>query len=396
MKLDTWHVTHQDGGTVREGDLWVDEAGVHFTSEGAVADAVEGFALFVDYVDITAVEVDGDQLRIAALDDQDEERGLTVRPHSEATAGSIQTRIAALQAEYTEDDEHDEHDEQEELEQNQHEQLDEASSSAEHDDELQFDQAEYDDDRSSAATCTACQQQIARDYYEINGAVVCQACKAAVDASRSPAGGGLRFLKALVLGVLAAGLGAGIYFGVAALTGYEIGLVAVVVGFLVGGAVRMGSEHRGGAGYQALAILLTYFAIVGTYIPLIVRASDAPQQQASIAADKPVAQTVSAGSAANPSQQPAPELERGAIYWIFVVGFAAIWPFAALYFDGLGQILGLLIVGFAVYEAWKLNKRPKITITGPFSLGPDAGPDAGSDTGLDAGPAAAQPVPSDG
>jgi hypothetical protein len=382
MKLDSWHVTHEDGGAACEGDLWVDEEGVHFTAEGIAAAADEGFGLFANYVDITALEVDGDQLRILALDDQDDERVLTFRPHPDAAAGAIQARIAALQTEHTEDDEHDE-------DGHEHEHEDDADDS---DDELQFDQAEYDDGRPSAASCTACQQQIERDYYEINGAVVCQACKSAVDASRSPAGGGLRFLKALTLGVLAAGLGAGIYFGVAALTGYEIGLVAIVVGFLVGGAVRLGSERRGGARYQALAILLTYFAIVGTYIPLITRAIDASEQQAPAAADRSGAETLSAGSAAGVNPSPAPEQERSVILWIFVVGLAVIWPFAALYFDGPGQIIGLLIVGFALYEAWKMNKRPKIKITGPFTLSPEARPEEDPE----ASPALAQPVPGDG
>ena len=47
--------------------------------------------------------------------------------------------------------------------------------------------------------------------------------------------------------------------------------IAVVVGLFVGGAVRMGSGHRGGVPYQLLAMFLTYTSIVSTYIPEIVK-----------------------------------------------------------------------------------------------------------------------------
>ena len=49
------------------------------------------------------------------------------------------------------------------------------------------------------------------------------------------------------------------------LTGYEIGLIAVAVGWLVGGAVRLGSKGLGGKPFQALAVALTYLAIVSHY-----------------------------------------------------------------------------------------------------------------------------------
>src|SRR2546422_5507986 len=69
-------------------------------------------------------------------------------------------------------------------------------------------------------------------------------------------------------------LGAGLYFGIEATTGYELGLVAVVVGLMVGGAVRKGSNGRGGWRYQALAMFLTYCAVVATDSSMIVRRSE--------------------------------------------------------------------------------------------------------------------------
>ncbi len=53
------------------------------------------------------------------------------------------------------------------------------------------------------------------------------------------------------------------------LTGYEFGLIAILVGYAVGIAVRRGSSGRGGWPYQLLAVGLTYASIVGSYLPLV-------------------------------------------------------------------------------------------------------------------------------
>jgi hypothetical protein len=58
-------------------------------------------------------------------------------------------------------------------------------------------------------------------------------------------------LRAALFGIGAGILGAAIYYGVLALTGYNIGLVAIGVGILVGRAVRKGSGGFGGRGYQS-------------------------------------------------------------------------------------------------------------------------------------------------
>src|SRR2546430_6888518 len=91
-------------------------------------------------------------------------------------------------------------------------------------------------------------------------------------AERDRGTSGARFAKAVGLGLLAAAAGAGIYYAVAAATGSEYAIVAIVVGLLVGTAVRKGSNRRGGWRYQALAMSLTYSAIVVTYIPQIFKA----------------------------------------------------------------------------------------------------------------------------
>jgi hypothetical protein len=50
---------------------------------------------------------------------------------------------------------------------------------------------------------------------------------------------------------------------------------------------------------------------------------------------------------------------------VVLLFFAAIAPILA----GASNIIGLLIIGIAVFEAWKLNKRVQLDITGPFRVG---------------------------
>src|SRR5215203_6073458 len=131
---------------------------------------------------------------------------------------------------------------------------------------LQFDHEETD--APQVVDCARCRERIVSVYYEVAGTLLCERCK--FDRERAPEGSGVgRFGLAFIAGLGAAIAGSLLYFGVSALTGYEFGLIAIVVGFGVGKAVHWGSKARGGWRYQALAISLTYLSIVGTYVPTI-------------------------------------------------------------------------------------------------------------------------------
>jgi len=127
--------------------------------------------------------------------------------------------------------------------------------------ELQFDQAEMTTPASSGPSCDGCKRPITDAYYEINRKIVCSSCRQQIEASFQGGSGLARFLKAAFFGFGAALVGAAIYYGVARVSGLNIGLVAILVGFMVGGAVRKGSGNRGGMLYQLLALFLTYVAI---------------------------------------------------------------------------------------------------------------------------------------
>ena len=225
---------------------------------------------------------------------------------------------------------------------------------------LQFDHAERDGSAASL-TCAVCSQAIATSYYEVNGNVTCQRCRSQTLAGWNRGSPGGRFAKALGLGLGAAVVGAGIYFGIAALTGYEFGLVAIVVGVLVGGAVRKGSNGRGGRRYQLLAMFLTYTAVVVTDSSLIARELK-KEWRAQAAAPAAVTDgiNVSTGAAVGTAPRPGP--------LAIALGLALIisLAYAAPIMIGITSPLHLLIAGFALYEAWKLNRGVALQITGPY------------------------------
>jgi len=244
---------------------------------------------------------------------------------------------------------------------------------------LQFERAERAT-RATGSGCAVCKQVITTTYYEINGNVTCQRCRSRIIAERNRGSSGTRFAKALGLGVLAAAAGAGLYYAVAAATGNEYAIVAIVVGLLVGGAVRKGSHGRGGWRYQALAMGLTYSAIVVTYIPQIVkammdrraaiisegvhRAGDAATITAPTTAPDQTGRPAIAGDSA---RVPAKQVGVGGV----LLGVGALFVLAAALpiLAGISNIIGLFIIGIALYEAWRLNKAVALRITGPYQVG---------------------------
>lgn len=220
---------------------------------------------------------------------------------------------------------------------------------------------------AGAVTCTSCSKEITDTYHEANGAIVCSRCRAKVESELKHGSGAGGFMRALVLGLGGAALGALLYFAVLKLTGYEIGLIAIAVGFMVGHGVQMGSGGRRGFKYQALAVALTYSAIVVTYIPFILEGLEAnvPADVAARAAD-----SLATGGAAQGTG-----IAGAAISLVVLFAMAALSPILM----GFENIIGLLIIGFALYQAWSMNKRIVVTFTGPYRInapGASGGPAA--------------------
>jgi hypothetical protein len=237
--------------------------------------------------------------------------------------------------------------------------------------DLQFDRAEFEGDRPHAS-CAMCHESLLGSYYEINGSTVCEACCERIRTSLTSGTPGRRALRAIGAGVGAAIAGSLLYYAILAITGYEFGLIAIVVGFAVGKAVSWGSDGRGGWAYQTLAIALTYLAIVSAYLPGIITAiKDMPDEtaQSETVAGEMTTAGASNGSAAEPASEPAaenrpPTFGQFTVAVLLLLAIACVAPFLA----GLQNIMGLVIIGIGLYEAWKLNKRQAMVITGPHAL----------------------------
>jgi hypothetical protein len=194
---------------------------------------------------------------------------------------------------------------------------------------LQFDRAEYAAPGAERA-CALCGRAIADEYFEAAGHVICPACNARL---YGPKGSGRALLRAFWYGAGAALVGTVAWF-VMRLTGWELGIVAVGIGLFVGFAVRKGGRGRGGWKFQTLAIALTYVSITAANVPgVLATFAEAPP---------------------------------GGAMFVFaclvVFALAAALPFQ----QGFGNIIGIIIIGFALYEAWKINRR--LPISGPFRL----------------------------
>lgn len=200
--------------------------------------------------------------------------------------------------------------------------------------DLQFDKADFGG--TAALSCAACKVPITDEYFQANGQTVCPACRAQI-AQFGDAGSKVgRMARASLVGVGAAFAGFLLYWGILAVTGYELGLIAIVVGWLVGAGVRWGSNQRGGLFYQLMAVALTYISICGSYVPMIAK-----------------------------------ELSADAPYLVkLIVAIPLSW--AAPFLAGFENVIGWIIIGIGLWQAWSMNRKVEIEVRGPFKVGAGA------------------------
>jgi hypothetical protein len=227
--------------------------------------------------------------------------------------------------------------------------------------ELQLDRAEFDG--TSGTTCGACTKTLTTEYYEANGATVCADCCQTLRTVGTAGTSLTRGMRALGAGAAAALAGSILYYAILAISGYEFGLIAIVVGMAVGKAVNWGAHGRGGWRYQTMAIALTYLAIVSSYVPIIV-GEIAKQPVAAEASAKP-GETATSTPTPTPQSQPvdeAPPTAAGAVAAIAVlIGLVLALPFLG----GVQNIMGVIIIGIGLYEAWKSasSRAPGATVS---------------------------------
>ena len=170
------------------------------------------------------------------------------------------------------------------------------------------------------------------------------------------------------LGLGAGIVGAAIYYAVVAITHLEIGIVAILIGYMVGRAVRKGARGRGGLRFQILAVALTYLSVALAYAPLVIqemRASGSQSQQAS-ASPSDARRPAEATTGAAPDARPAPNfLLVLAMFLAFILALPVLSVFGSL----PTSLISGVIIGFGMQQAWKMTAAPRLDFLGPYRVG---------------------------
>jgi hypothetical protein len=220
--------------------------------------------------------------------------------------------------------------------------------------ELQFQHAEPIAEVGAGLVCVVCKQPVVGSYYQAQGQqTLCVLCAERMRAGMQAAPA-MSLVRAALYGGGAALAGCALYAAVAIVLKAEIGLIAILVGWMVGKAIRHASYGYGGRRQQILAVLLTYFAITTSYIPVILyQAARNPHR-----VEQRQAQTADATTNARP------RMSFGTAA-LFLLVLTAVAPFLSLT-SGVSAWISLFIIFIGLQYAWKLTARREIVLTGPY------------------------------
>lgn len=213
--------------------------------------------------------------------------------------------------------------------------------------DLNLERAEFEPQEASELAappaplaCMLCQVRIVDRYFEVNGRCVCPRCRERLDRDRENGAPGAP-VRAFLLGAGGGVLGSLLYYAVVVITKLELGIIAIVVGILVGKGVRRGAGLHRHWLYPALGLGLTYLAIVSTYVPEVTRALEA-----------------------NPDLQGQPVALAQSLM------LACILPFLMLFEL---EIWGPIILAIGLWEGFHYSKAPALSVTGPHHAGRASG-----------------------
>jgi len=220
---------------------------------------------------------------------------------------------------------------------------------------LQFQKAEYADPQRK---CVLCSGAIGSSYFQLAGQTVCPTCAEKARAAKSNLGRGVLY------GVGAALACSACYAIITIVTGLQLAIASIAVGFLVGRAVRIGSGS-GGRRLQILAVALTYLSITTSYVPLLVKdlGENAQSKSQATSGKTPQAEPAEVKT----KETVAPSVGGFLLALGIMVGIAFISPFLGLA-GGVGGIIGIAIIYFGLMQAWKQTAGSPHVLTGPFTL----------------------------
>lgn len=184
-----------------------------------------------------------------------------------------------------------------------------------------------------------------------------------------------RGLKALLLGSFAAAIGAATEYAIMSTTGSVNGLVSIAVGILIGGAVKMGAERRGGWLYQLMALFLTYTAIAATHAPELIGPF---YSIAALGAETEVVPDENSGDIALGAETDIYSDEaffaalgnpdwssKSILDWLMSAGLILGLAYAFPFFVAISLPIRGLMYALALGAAWWLNKKIRVVFDGP-------------------------------
>lgn len=200
---------------------------------------------------------------------------------------------------------------------------------------IQFDKAEYAATGAAPAMiCANCAGGISRTYFDVNGQVVCEGCREALVAQAAQDSDAEYLPKALLFGLAGGVLGAVAWYLVERLANMRVGLIALLVGYLVGEGVARASKRRGGPVFQVAAVAITYLSIGLAYAPPYLDF----HYKLGLASDAQLA-------------------------WKTLL-FALEQPYQIAFTSPISGI----IIAFGLFQAWQGNQKRKLEVSGPFEV----------------------------
>jgi hypothetical protein len=240
--------------------------------------------------------------------------------------------------------------------------------------ELQFDRVVTEATPSAASSqpaviCAACHTSIQTVYHHINGKVFCSRCRAAVETAAETPRGLAPLITAGVFGLGAGIVGAAIYYAVIAIAHLEIGIVAILIGYMVGYAVRKGARGRGGLRFQVMAVALTYVSIALAYTPIAVKQFAAGSR----ARSAPSSMTTSRSEAASAADSRRPVARPGGVQLLIglasLVALLAALPVLVVVGSFPSGLISAFIIFIGMRQAWRMTGAPTLEILGPYRVG---------------------------
>ena len=219
-------------------------------------------------------------------------------------------------------------------------------------------------DNQQGVTCVACRRTVLDEYFDVDGQSACASCQDQIARlAETPREWGV-FARACLFGFVAATLGAILYYAVIAITDFEIGIVAIAIGYMVGYGIRMATHGRGGRRFQVIAIVLTYWAVGLAYMPLVF--SEASKQEAT--------EQASTNTTAPVDAPDTPDSFSVPVALAALVGLSLALPVLTVVGSLPGGLISAAIIAFGMQQAWRMTAAPQPQITGPYRIG--AGPPA--------------------